>query len=419
MFFGGESADDYLGDFSAIGPIETVVVTQPDFSGIAGEITSGALPFDPFADNLSLAIDTLNIYLESLSDTLAADVLNLRLPFVGDQLADVLFLEEVRESLVGTLKAGIENAAIEPGHHCPKLAHGPVRRGWRARRLPGETRSVFENVGNVGVLPADYRRQWNFTIGHQDVVWIDDFDLGIDNLDFDVSAPVKVVFDWTLDLGFGVNFGEAAYIDLSGTEQLDVDLTITLDTGTHTGEFGYMRMDVSDPGSDSARIDVQFDVDMQNANTGGDKLGFSDLGGFEAVAKVAGQDPAPHALSVHMVTQPVLGLPTMSADLVVDWTLTSTPVADLEGDGVTPGVQLIELNSMTLDSGSMADAILGPLLGKVGEFIEPFMPVIDTLTARSRSSRTSRTSPSRCSTLPPSSATSTRHSSRPSPTSST
>ena len=72
----------------------------------------------------------------------------------------------------------------------------------------------------------------------------------------------------------------------------------------------------------------------------------------------------------------------MQTDLVIDWALTSTPLEDLEaGDAVTPGVELIALHNIQLDSGSMADKLLKPLLDEVGEFIEPFMPVIDTLTA--------------------------------------
>jgi Ca2+-binding RTX toxin-like protein len=385
MFFGGEGPDDYLGDFSAIGTVALVEVDTPSFEGIVVDITEGDIAFDPF-DNMNLAIDTINLYLETLSDTLASQILSTQLPFVGDQLADVLFLEDVRESLVGTLKAGIANAINpDPDTIVVDLLEGLFGAGGELEGyLLGGLASIvaFSNVGNAGVAITDWRRQWNFTLHNSRTVVIDDFDLGIDNLGFDVNVPVEVEFEWTLDFGFGVNFGESAFIDVSGTNELDIDLIITLDSGTHQGEFGYLRVDVTDPGNDSG-VEVHFDVDTQNdANLDSSRLGFSDLGAIVAVAEVHGESLGAHAASLHLVTQEVLGLPTMQTDLVIDWALTSTPLEDLEaGDAVTPGVELIELNDIKLDSGSMADALLGPLLDEVGEFIEPFMPVIDTLTA--------------------------------------
>ena len=379
MFFGGESADDFLGDFSAIGTLAGVAVQTPDFSGIEADIEGGTLPFDPF-DNISLAIDAINIYLEGLSDLLASEVMSLQLPFVGDQLADVLFLEEVRESLVGTLKAGIENAINpDPDTIVQGLLAGLFGAGGELEGyLDGDIES-FENVG-VGA-PNGWRREWHFTLAHSDLIVIDDFDLGMDNFGFDAAMPVQVQFDWSLDFGFGVNFGESAYIDVAGADELDVDLTITLPGGTHQGEFGYLRVDVSDPGTDSG-IEVHFDVDLQNGtDVTLEELGFADLGSIQVEADVAGAALDQHAVSLHLVTQEVLGLPQLRTDLVIDWTLESSGVAGLEGDGVTPGMQFIALNNMALDSGSVADALLGPLLDEVGGFIEPFMPVIDTLTA--------------------------------------
>ena len=378
MFYGGESADDNIGDFAAVGTLQGLTVTTPNFAAIADDITGEVIPFDPF-DNISLAIDTVNLYLESLTDMFSSELLNVKLPFVGDQLADVLFLEDVREALVRALKNGIENAINPDPDSIVQELLGDLfgEFGELDGYLQSEIVS-FENVGD-GVAVDALRRQWNFTIGHSDIITIDDFVLGIDNLGFDVKAPVQVQFDWSFDFGFGVNFGESAYIDVSGASEVDLDLTISLEDGTHTGEFGYLRVDVTDPGEDSG-VEVHFDVDLQN--DGADKLGFADLGNIGAEATVQGASSAEHAVSLHLVTQAQLGLPTMQTELVIDWALDTTSLDQLEdADAVTPGVELIALNDMKLDSGSMADQLLKPLLDEVGEFIEPFMPVIDTLTA--------------------------------------
>ena len=44
---------------------------------------------------------------------MSGDILGITLPFVGDRMADVLFIEEFRNILVRTLKNGVENA-IDP-----------------------------------------------------------------------------------------------------------------------------------------------------------------------------------------------------------------------------------------------------------------------------------------------------------------
>ena len=383
MFYGGEGPDAFIGEFSAAGAIDSVAVTTPDFSSIAGDIQTGALAFDPF-DNISLAIDTINIYLESLTDAISSRILNLKLPFIGDQMADVLFIEEFREALVGALKSGIENAinpdaqTIVQGLLAEVFGTGGALSGYLESPIV-----ATDNVGDIGVDVTDWYRQWNFTVGRTETLVIDDFDFGIPNLDFDVHTPVQVQFEWSVDLGFGVNFGESAYIDVADAEDIDLHLTVTLPGGTHDGTYGFLPVKVTDPGSDTgARLN--FDIDVQNgADASAEHLAFSDLGSVIAVATLQGEHLAsePHSTSLHLVTQAMPGLPEMHADLIADWSLISTEVESLNGDAVAPGIHKLALEHIELDAGSIAEQLLGPLFDKVAGFIDPFMPVVDTLTA--------------------------------------
>jgi Ca2+-binding RTX toxin-like protein len=382
MFYGGEGPNDYLGQFKATGSLGAgLTITTPNFEPLADKITSETIPFDPF-DNIQLAVDTLDVYLQGLTDDISSSVLNTRLPFAGDQLADVLFIEEFRNTLVRALKEGIANAVNpDPDTFVQGLLEDIFGPGGalHAYLKPGTVVGHNENLGG----PVDTRyRQWNVTLQHAETVNLSDFDIGIPGLTFDVDTPVTVNFDWTMDLVFGVDFGHGAYIDVSDAQEIDLKLDITLPGGPHDGQLGFLRMKVSDPGNDTG-AHVEFHVDVQNGN-GGDRLAFADLGNVLPVATVEGGalEGESDAVTLHLVTQTAFGLPTLSADLLLDWTLlTDTPVDSLNGDGVTPGIGKIALDNIVLDAASVAEQLLGPLFGDVKQFIDPFMPVVDTLTA--------------------------------------
>ena len=62
-----------------------------------------------------------------LSDELASNVLGINLPFISDQMADVLFIEDFRSTLVRTLKNGVESAVNpDPDTFITMLLH-PIR----------------------------------------------------------------------------------------------------------------------------------------------------------------------------------------------------------------------------------------------------------------------------------------------------
>ncbi len=391
MFYGGEGPNDYVDDFEAFGSLDGgLTVTVPDFSDILTAIEEGDLAYDPF-DNILLAVETLNLYLEGLSDTLAGDVLGISMPFIGDQMADILFIEGFRGPLYSTLKNGIANAINPDPDTIVQSLLASALGGYLVGGIGGIT--YFKDVTSEDV--RDWYRQWNFTLAGSKTIMLSDFDLGISNLGFDVDVPVQVVLEWELGLGFGVNFAEVAYIDVSDVNELDLDLTITLPEDG-TGRLGFLKLDVTDPGNDTGAV-LNFDVDVENGNTGGDHLGFSDLGSITPVAKVQGsplttaadgnEDGNPDAVTLHLVTTADKGLPSMWTDLVIDWSLFSGDINDpgvlvssLSGDAVTPGIESIGLYDMWLDAGSVAEWLLDPLFGRIAEFIEPFMPVVDTLT---------------------------------------
>jgi len=388
MFYGGEGPDDLLEpEFSATGGLGGLTVSTPDFSPLADDITNEIIPFDPF-DNIELAIETIDVYFDGLTDRISSDFLSLNLPFAGNQLADYLFINQFRDALVGTLKNGIANAINpDPDSIVEDLLDGLFGPGGELEGYLDGGIVATHHVDDA--IPVQNRyRQWQFTIAREDTVVLDDFDLGIPNLDFDVDVPVLVSFDWEIDFAFGVSFGESAYIDVSdldldGTD-INLDLELTLPAGTHTGELGYLRVDVTDPGADTG-AQLHFDLNVQRGDLpSAQRLAFADLGSLDVEGTLSGGalTGAPQTASLHLVTQPQLGLPTMEADFELDWSIASaTPVASLGGDAVNDDISRIALTSMTLDPASVLDAILGDLLDEVNRFISPFMPVIDTLTA--------------------------------------
>jgi len=396
MFFGGEGPNDYLGDFKASGNLSSLSVTTPDFSGIEADILSGTIEFDPF-ENIMLAIDTVNFYLEGLSDILAGDVLGLDLPFIGDQMADILFLENFRNSLYSTLKNGVANA-INPDPDALDLDGDDfitnLLQAALGSYLIGDVDYDFDlTSGNI----SNWYRQWNFTLGGTDYITLTDFDLGIPGLDFDVDTPVRVEFNWEIDLGFGVNFVEGAYIDVSdfdgdGTD-LALDLTVTLPQlaggGSATGWLGFLQLDVTDPGDDTGAI-LNFDVNVQKGTTSDSRLGFSDLGSINPVTTLKGTalDGGSNILSLHLNGEMAgIGvLPRVSTNLEVDWSLQTgggdgVALSGLTSNPVLAGLEEIAYTGMSMDGGSIVTDFLAPIFDKIHEIIQPFMPVVDVLTA--------------------------------------
>lgn len=381
MFYGGEGPDDFIGEYKAVGTVASNTVTAPDFSAIASDITNGVVAYDPF-ENILLAVDTLDLYLELLSDELSAEVLGIELPFVGDQMGDVLFIEDFRSTLVRTLKNGIENSVNpDPDTKISDLLAGLFAPGGA---LSGYLMGSIVNTKNTAGVPNSRYRQWNFTVGHQDTITIDDFDIGPDHLTFDVDAPVTVTFDWSIEIGFGVDFGNGAYIEVSDGDELDLDLTVKMPVnmaGTaYPGELGFLSLAVKDPGGDSG-AKLLFDVDVKNGNTSEARLGFADIGSLNPEATLTGErlSGAAQATTFKIETTQTRGLPVMTSDFVFDWVLPTTDVETLNGDAVTPGIQKIALNDMKLDALSGIKQLLGEPFEEIANIIKPFMPVVDLL----------------------------------------
>ncbi|HET9823430.1 MAG TPA: LEPR-XLL domain-containing protein [Burkholderiaceae bacterium] len=388
MFYGGEGPDDFIGEFKAIGTVASNTVTRPNFGPIVADITTEVVPYDPF-ENILLAIDTLDLYLETLSDQLSSDVLGIQLPFVGDQLGDVLFIEDFRSTLVRTLKNGIENSVNpDPDTKVTDLLQALFVGG----ALNGYLVGTITNPKDVAPTtpPGSRYRQWNFTVAHSDTIIVDDFDIGPDHLGFDVNAPLKVTFDWSIELAFGVDFENGAYILVSDADELNLDLTIKLptdmDTTAYTGQLGFLQLKVKDPGEDSG-VQLHFVVDVKDGSTSDPKLGFSELGSNLNVEATLQGDSLPgafegRAATFDLRTTQTYGLPVLSTQFIFDWAMpTAQSVASLDGDAVTDFITRIELRDMELDALSGIKELLGEPFEKIAAIIEPFMPVIDLLTA--------------------------------------
>ncbi|MBI4292469.1 MAG: LEPR-XLL domain-containing protein [Betaproteobacteria bacterium] len=385
MFYGGEGPDNFIGEYKAIGTVGSVAVTQPDFSKIVEAITAGTQPYDPF-ENILLAIDTLDLYLESMSDQLSSDVLGIELPFIGDQMADVLFIEDFRSTLIRELKNGVENAVNPTAQTVTDILSGLFGTGGALDDYV--TGAVLVSSQLLGPAASRYR-QWNFTIAHTgtnaDTIVVDDFDIGPDHMGFDIKAPVTVKVDWSVEIGFGVDFGNGAYIEVSDADEVDVGLTITMPTNmasvAYQGELGYLGLNVTDPGPASG-AKVNFVVNVDGDSSAG-RLGFADLGSLNPLAKISGDalNGIDSAATFHLVTRNSAGMPDLQADLVFDWHLDEQGVAGLNGDAVTQGITLIALNSMKLDALSGLRNLVGDAFEEVAKYIEPFMPVVDILSA--------------------------------------
>jgi Ca2+-binding RTX toxin-like protein len=397
-----------IGEITASGSLDpldllnplTINVPTTEINDIIGDLIAGTggFQFDPL-DNLQLAADDLDFFLEGLQDILDGEVFGIKLPFIGDKLAEATrFIEDFKNTIVSSLRAQVEKTVNLTEDTVTNVLYNVFHDKLdllQELNPAGDADDVAEKAEDILVIPVDTNAdvedqfaQWNFRLGDSKTVPFDlGFDIGIPVLGMDVDIPLQITIGWSLDLGFGVSFEEGAYIDVSKVNELSLTLDLTLpnDADLFTGSLAFLQLTVTNNGSG---LHLEFNADLKNSNpspTTPGRLGFSDLGFLDVDASLMGggpngDPPVNLNLAVGLPGNVSTVFPQITANFILDWSLDSTPIGDLSGDALKAGLKKIELNDIQLDAGSFLSDFLGPFLDEIKTFTEPFQPLIDVLT---------------------------------------
>jgi Ca2+-binding RTX toxin-like protein len=237
-----------------------------------------------------------------------------------------------------------------------------------------------------------------------------DFDLGFPGLGLHSSGGIDAQLHWTLDIGFGVSRTNGAFILLSNGYEDDLgddeNAPISEAPNTHAGDdlkvvisvsprpdleidgsLGFLTMkafideDCSFYSNNGfgVYLGVDFNDGSYNPDEDGrkdwklDKIKNAQINVSELGRELSVETRVKSNLNLEMSL--TLGgdayLPSISADLEFDWLA--------ETGGKQNGIQKLAFSNIEFNAGQFLDKVLGPIVHRIKEILEPIQPLIDFL----------------------------------------
>lgn len=217
------------------------------------------------------------------------------------------------------------------------------------------------------------------------------FDLGLAGLglDFESNAELDGTFDWNIDLSFGFDLESNDFYLVTGNGA-EIQITNAV-FELPEGFAGVARMGLFDllleenAGGVSTGLNGSASVNFI-AQTAGEtgRLFSADLAtiltGAEITYNLAVAADLSATLAMDFVSNGVGGFaaqgnfPTLSADVTLNWLISSTPADPL---GAPP---VFALNNITLDFDEAVGEFLLPILEQIDQTFAPIWPILDYLT---------------------------------------
>ncbi|NOQ51065.1 MAG: hypothetical protein GQ578_02440, partial [Desulfuromonadaceae bacterium] len=359
-------------------------------------------------DNMLLAVDGIDAFLEGLQDVLDGEVFGLPLPLIGDKLSDgARFIEDFRDDFIDPFRDEIENLTEQDENIVSELLYDLLGPGGIGLLLDANADNIItiDDIildTNIDVNDADLENdymQWNVLLGQNlDLGTGIGFDLGIPGLGLATEGDINLNLGWELAFGFGISFEEAFYLDVSDDSELEVALEVTLPDFGLSGQLAFLQLDASGnknlQGEDLTHFIAQFGVDVYNKNDENDeRLAFSELGSLGLDAGVAGEAIVDLHLELKLNSELIPGVdgvfPKIVAEFFLDWSIDADDAADglqlvsfsdLSTNLIKDGLEIVEFQDASLDLGSFVSDFVEPVLSVVREVTDPLQPIIDILT---------------------------------------
>ena len=361
-------------------------------------------------DKIKLAVTGLNTLFDTLESSLNSNLAkNIKsVPVVGDTLSTgVDFLSKLKDSVLDPFSQFVYEST-----------------GLTAEMVARQMNSLFgeyliEDNTNLSVLDGSiwsrldnksyYRSgnkeaEWFFRLGGEyDYGQGIGFDFGFPGLSLDATGGLNLKLNWSLEFGFGVSEDKGFYLILGDQNEIDVSaeidfaktsingslagLGMSLSMGTDTWALLNFGIDLGDGYDEKfslthARESLVRDVDtgtVERSNASEpEKYGRVDL------ARVIGNLPTfNYEAYIHVQADISVGI---SKDVAGN-----TPkFPTIGGQFVFEAGKLLEEESFEIDAlgfhemnielGSFVNGVLGPIVSKIQQVVEPLKPLIDFLT---------------------------------------
>ncbi|TAK79855.1 MAG: hypothetical protein EPO20_30620, partial [Betaproteobacteria bacterium] len=381
--------------------------------------------------SLPLAIDALDLLLETVQDIMSGQIFGIPLPFIGDRLADgAEFIEDLRAGVIAPFQNLVENTALTDEALAELVQQflfailGPGGSGLgipELASLPG-LNLLLDTAGNVADAAdfADLQDIINIIVDleNSEVVWdfeLGDtyspsldfpFDLGFPGLGLGMEGGLGVEVAWNFGLGLGISTEDGPFINIDRRDDSDdpiPELSLSLDAGFQpgsalVGRLGFLQFtaaasntDVDGNGIDDLNhIHADFSIDLINGSDSSDtRLSFFELGDLDAAVEFNAGAQLDLALRLEFneaLLPDIISaiMPALVADFTFDWD-TSVSSSAIIASGFdfdfAGGLNEIRFEDIGLDLGSFLGDFLGPIVAQIQEFTEPLQPIIDILMA--------------------------------------
>ena len=353
-------------------------------------------------DNLLLAIDGIDAFLAGLQDIMDGEVFGVPLPLVGDKLSSAArFIEDFRDGFVDEFRDEVENITNPDSNFVSTKLFELLGPSGLDILFDSDDSGIniteadiilMTNADETGIDPKDVFFQWNLTLGGMllDVGQSIAFDIGLPGLGLETTGSVNVDIDWALGFGFGLNFTDGFYLDVSNDSELEVGVTVTVPGGGITGKLGILQIDAFDRGN--THLAATFGINVLNRSDENDEhLTFAELPRIGLEVGVAAEAVVDLGMALQLNSDLVPGaatvFPKIVADFYLAWGLgdvdtgTLVELSDL-GSAFGDGLQLVEFRNVGLDLGSFVSDVIGPIVKEVQKVTQPIQPVIDIITRR-------------------------------------
>src|SRR5262249_45067170 len=434
----------YVGSQNApipIGNPNAFTIDIPDIEKLLFEHASptvGLPNFDLFKNppsifqllaNPSVVVDGLDSVLKTLEDAVGGEILGIKIPFLGDALANnpaTQFIENIRDNILAPLSN--------------TLRANNVTLDGLIGLVQDQIYSVLHNIGGTGIdlfgpndtgdskttvqrhgfgtndPNANNFVAFDVALGHKAIITTGvNFDLGIPALSLSANLHPTITFEWHLHFGFGVDTKQGFYFVADPSA---IGITITVDFGSQTSgvaatadgqivflslslkdeQHDFSGLDPADTGSHYSQVQLSGNVALHSSTqlidpaTGkplpnpfdhsptpgpetiltihhfrGAKLTDIVQPSLHGDADLAAQIRVDFSGIANQVNLPDLAniLPAVQADLIAHWDLS----LDLKGPHF--GDPFLAFENISLDVGSFISTFVGPILTEIHNILSP------------------------------------------------
>lgn len=359
----------------------------------------------------ALAVGLQGLF-DLIDDYLGDEILGVPIPFIGDALDDMVnFVDNFRGRLTDGLSQ--QGLAAEAAQFVIFDALGPAS-GLNGGAgllddLNGDGSITVDDVGitfGSAAAPLADGGEGEGTFDEvmyrlriaQDLVGAEgmiDLDVGVPGLGLDIEGDVAASFGYSFEVGFGISESAGVFVEFFDGDEIALNFEASIDDLMGEGRIGPLTItaetldasDLSDESRMASRLDPN-DASSEtiNAVAGAYQidlgLGRYSLGELGSIASLGISTQASLVGSLHlgvetMVGHADLGLPSVVADLHVQWDRVSGTIAEALTSLATPEVSLTDVN---LDLGAFISDVIGPVLEPINKFLDPLRPVLNAIT---------------------------------------